>query len=60
MRRTVRLLAQLLLACAAAFGYRAARRTIEEARRGALDNCAKHAPDCRIVIIDEAVQKPAP
>jgi dienelactone hydrolase len=39
-----------------AFGWRAARRTIEEARQGALDNCAKHAPDCRIVIIDEATQ----
>lgn len=42
------------------FGWRAARRTVEEARRGALDNCAKHAPDCRIVIVDEAVQKPVP
>jgi dienelactone hydrolase len=43
-----------------AFGWRAARRTAEEARRGALDNCAKHAPDCRIVILDEAAQQPAP
>ena len=43
-----------------AFGWRAGRRTVEEARQGALENCAKHAPDCRIVIIDEAVQQPAP
>jgi dienelactone hydrolase len=43
-----------------AFGWRAARRTVEEARQGALENCAKRASDCRIVIIDEAVQQPAP
>ena len=42
-----------------AFGFRAARRTVEEARQGALEECAKRASDCRIVIIGEAVQ-PAP
>lgn len=43
-----------------AFGWRAGRRTVEEARQGALENCAKRAPDCRIVIIDEAAQQPVP
>jgi dienelactone hydrolase len=44
-----------------AFGWRAGRRTVEEARQGALENCAKRAPDCRIVLIDEAAaQQPAP
>jgi hypothetical protein len=40
-------------------GWRAGRRTVEEARQGALENCAKRAPDCLIVLIDEAAQ-PAP
>ena len=43
-----------------AFGWRVARRTVEDARQGALENCAKFAPDCRIVVIDEATQQPAP
>jgi dienelactone hydrolase len=43
-----------------AFGYRVARRTPEDARQGALDNCAKFAPDCRIFLVDDAVQKAAP
>lgn len=43
-----------------AFGLRIARRTVEEARQGALENCAKRATDCRIVIVDEAAQQPVP
>jgi dienelactone hydrolase len=41
------------------FGWRTARRTVEEARKGALENCAKHSPDCRIVVVDETPE-PAP
>jgi len=37
-----------------AFGWRTARRTVQEARKGALEFCAKHSPDCRIVVVDDA------
>ena len=36
-----------------AFGWRTARRTVEEARKGALEFCAKQGPDCRVVVVDE-------
>ena len=39
-----------------AFGWRTARRTVEEARKSALEYCAKHGPNCRVVVVDEATE----
>jgi dienelactone hydrolase len=41
-----------------AFGWKTGRRTVEEARRGAIDNCEKFGKDCRIVIVDETPTPP--
>jgi dienelactone hydrolase len=41
-----------------AYGWRSGRRTIEEARKSALDNCEKFGKDCRIVIVDETPAAP--
>jgi hypothetical protein len=37
------------------YGWQAAVRTVEEARKAALDRCTKHAPDCRVAVIDDEV-----
>ncbi|HWK95011.1 MAG TPA: CocE/NonD family hydrolase [Pseudolabrys sp.] len=37
-----------------AFGWRSARRSIDEARSEALKSCGEHAKTCRIVFIDDA------
>ena len=42
------------MAPSGAFGFRTARRTVQEARKGALEFCAKHSPDCHIVVVDDA------
>jgi hypothetical protein len=35
------------------FGYRGARRSADEARQAALAECAKYAPDCVLVAVDD-------
>jgi dienelactone hydrolase len=37
-----------------AYGWRSGRRTVDEARSQALENCAKYATDCKIVVVDDA------
>jgi dienelactone hydrolase len=36
-----------------AYGWRSSRRTIGDAKDGALDNCRKTSSDCRIVAVDD-------
>ena len=38
-----------------AFGFRSASRSAAEARDKALENCGKHAPDCALYAVDDAV-----
>lgn len=35
------------------YGWRAGHSTVEEARKLALEGCAKHASDCAIVVVDD-------
>jgi dienelactone hydrolase len=37
-----------------AYGWTTGRRTAEEARTRALDNCSQHARDCKVVVVDDA------
>ena len=39
------------------YGWRSGRRTVDEARHGALENCRKNSSDCRIVAVDDAAAK---
>lgn len=39
------------------FGWRSGRRTVEEAREGALSYCEENAEECRVLFVDDA---PAP
>jgi hypothetical protein len=36
------------------YGWRTGRRTVEEARTGALENCRKRGSHCRIVVVDDS------
>jgi dienelactone hydrolase len=43
-----------------AFGWRTGRRTTEEARRGAMDNCGdRGAIDCRVIAVDDRLEPTA-
>ncbi len=35
------------------YGWRSGRRSTEEAKSGALENCAKHGKDCRVIMVDD-------
>jgi dienelactone hydrolase len=36
------------------YGFRTGRRTVEEAKAGALESCTRHGPDCRLIVVDDA------
>jgi dienelactone hydrolase len=40
-----------------AYGWQSGERTVEAAEKGALERCAKFAPDCKIVVVND---EPAP
>jgi dienelactone hydrolase len=42
-----------------AFGWRSGRRTVEAAKRGALEYCRKHAGDCAVFAVDDDPVAPA-
>jgi dienelactone hydrolase len=41
-----------------AFGFRMGTRSVDEARKLALENCAKHAKDCAVYAVDDVLEKP--
>lgn len=42
-----------------AFGFRMGTRSADDARKLALQNCAKHAKDCAVYAVDDVLEKPA-